>query len=326
MKSFLAKLAVFLGIQIALAAAIFVMRPADPQRYLAASRDKHAAAERLLPSPRVLLVGGSGTAFSYDSPTMQRITGIPTANLALHIGLGPYVMLNEARDIARPGDVVVVCFEYELFRRASANETLLMELESCPERRAYLTWHEGPVILDNALVFYGTILRNTLRGLAGKSIKPVPPYSRDAINEFGDVVKHRDMPRRKFSVTTLERAERPLRQVIAALNQFDSDMRARGVRVYFAYPAVPREYFARNRKAVEHIQEQLQNTLSCPILGKPTDTLFEASDFFDTQYHMTGDAPMRRTTIVGEMLQRRLLTTADSPPAPAASEGSPAPS
>jgi hypothetical protein len=325
MKPFLAKLAAFLAIQGALAAAIFVMRPADPQRYLAASRDKHAAAERL-PPPRILLVGGSGTAFSYDSQTMRRVTGIPTVNLALHIGLGPYVMLNEARDVARAGDVVVVCFEYELFRRAAANETLLMELESCPERRAYLTWHEGPVILDNALVFYGTILRNTLRSFAGKSIKPVPPYSRDAINEFGDVVKHRDLPRRKFAVTTLERAERPLRQVIAALNQFDADMRPRGVKVFFVYPAVPKEYFARNQKAMHHIQEQLEATLSCPILGTPTDTLFEISDFFDTQYHMTGDAPIRRTAIVGEMLRRRLLTRPDSPPAPAASADSPAPS
>jgi hypothetical protein len=100
--------------------------------------------------------------------------------------------------------------------------------------------------------------------------------------------------------------------VIAALNAFDADMRAKGVKVFLSYPAVPHEYLARNERAVRRIRERLETELTLPVLGTPEDSAFAITDFFDTQYHMTGDAPVRRTAQVAELLKRRL----DVPPPP----------
>ena len=65
--------------------------------------------------PKLLLVGGSSTLFGLSARQIQEATGCPTVNLGTHAGLGPQYILRSAQAIARPGDTVLLGFEYELY-------------------------------------------------------------------------------------------------------------------------------------------------------------------------------------------------------------------
>ena len=112
MRRFIKNIVAFAAVQTVVVAALIVLFPGHSSTYLAATIDKHRAAETKAP-PRMIHVGGSSAAFGFDCPRIEEATGMGQVNLALHIGLGLEFILAEALDVVRPGDVVVLHVEYE---------------------------------------------------------------------------------------------------------------------------------------------------------------------------------------------------------------------
>src|SRR4051812_10915372 len=65
--------------------------------------------------PKLLLVGGSATLFGVQAEMIESRLNYPTVNLGTHAGLGSAYMLHLVRRAARPGDTVVLAFEYNTF-------------------------------------------------------------------------------------------------------------------------------------------------------------------------------------------------------------------
>jgi len=63
---------------------------------------------------KVIVCGGSSTAFSIDGERMLRGHGLPTVNFGLHAGMGPLFLVGIAAEAARPGDTVIVALEPDL--------------------------------------------------------------------------------------------------------------------------------------------------------------------------------------------------------------------
>ena len=78
------------------------------------NQQKRRAAEQAAP-PRLLLVGGSATLFGLSAKEIQAQTGYHTINLATHAALGTAYILHLAEQVAKPGDTVLLVFEYELY-------------------------------------------------------------------------------------------------------------------------------------------------------------------------------------------------------------------
>ena len=68
-------------------------------------------------SPKLLLVGGSATLFGISAKEIQNQTGFRAINLGTHAALGAPYILREAQQVAKPGDIVLLAFEYELYNR-----------------------------------------------------------------------------------------------------------------------------------------------------------------------------------------------------------------
>lgn len=82
-------------------------------------RQKKRAA-RLLPSPKVVLIGGSGTHYSYLASVVSARTGRTVVNLGSHAGLGTDYLLWRARKSLRSGDIGVLILEHQLIHAAPA--------------------------------------------------------------------------------------------------------------------------------------------------------------------------------------------------------------
>src|SRR5689334_19236212 len=68
-----------------------------------------------LPSPKILLVGGSNVRFGFSAEQIERDTRVPAVNLALSADLGVDYLLYLTRSVAKPGDTVVMALEYDFY-------------------------------------------------------------------------------------------------------------------------------------------------------------------------------------------------------------------
>src|SRR5918911_1472998 len=93
--------------------AVFTTTKLDKQHLYQASLLK---AELLanVPSPRIIIFGGSNIAFGIDSELMEQKLGMPVINDGLHVALG-VAPLEEVKKYIRPGDIIIISLEYYNF-------------------------------------------------------------------------------------------------------------------------------------------------------------------------------------------------------------------
>lgn len=301
MRRFLVKTALFAVLQLGIFAALaMAYRQYEHDRYLAATADKHARADRVT-SPRIVFIGGSNLAFGLDSSAVRDRLGREPINAALHAGLGLEFILSEALDYLRPGDVAVVSLEFELFlppqwdghRIPLLAEMLLFH----PASVRHLPLGGAPELLDGGFLLPRLLVRSAWRQCCGAPPKIEPPYQRSAFNGFGDVVAHHALP-----PAVLKEPDRPLRVTrsdlqgpMARLNEFHARCRARHVDAYLVFPPIPATNWQRSADALREIETACRRSLTLPLLNTVADAAWPREAFFDTTYHLTGAAITQRT-------------------------------
>lgn len=300
MPRFILRLALFLSIQAAIGVALW-LRGHDPEGYFSATNDKHRRAAALS-SPKLLLIGDSSMAFGVDSPVLEQALGRRTVNMGLHADIGLEFILNEAHDIVRSGDVVVVSLAYEHFyaEEKSIEAVHYPLLRARPASARYLSRLDFRLALDRGLVVLHSMTRKGVRGQRDKK-KTDEIYSRAAFNEHGDFVAHHNRPSlyragplpapRAPDVVELERIDR----TIARLNEFGRDCRRQDVGVLFLLPPIAKDVFAANQHIIEAIDATLRSRLIVPVIGDLPSTVLDSALFYDTCYHLTWQGKQIRT-------------------------------
>jgi hypothetical protein len=253
---------------------------------------------------RLIIAGGSSSAFGIDSGMLESSTGRKTINLGLHAGLGLAVMLNEVEDGARSGDLVVLVPEYELFFDDHMNGDLPATQLLQHDRSAlkyFSSWRQWRSLLRNTPVLtsataFALISRARMAVLSqppGLAAAPTV-YRSDAFDLHGDMVAHLHEQSRPDRVVA--NAE-PIRgefnpQAIDAIARCARILAARGVEFVLIYPAVADAWWAINRDRAEQVASRLPVR---PALLGPEDWVFDNNLFFDTPYHLNARGRKQRT-------------------------------
>jgi hypothetical protein len=276
------------------------------------------------PSPRVVLVGDSNLAFGVDSSRLrQGLAGrFHPVNMGLHAELGLDFELKQALSGVRAGDVVVLSPAYEtLWFATETGPTLWSAILRQPsawrlvpdDQKGWLLSRlvaDGvPVIQihDAAVIAYDKMMSGTVyeavhaaREALGRPKAPVvEAYTRHGFNEYGDQTAAWDAASKyeegaeKTPSIAVPNAE--FEQNIAALADFVDACRAGGVRVVYAYPPTPEDWYAANRDRVERTTRLLESGLHVPFLNRSADVVYEPGLFFDTPQHLRGPGIRRRT-------------------------------
>ncbi len=298
MKPFLLRLSLFGGLQLLIALVVLLRgNPSDGNHFYLAIKDKVRRMEDT-ERPRLLLVGGSNVAFGIDSRMLEETGHVPV-NLGLTAGLGLDFYLNLIKQRVRAEDIIVLIPEYELLS-TPANPTVQKELLAvCPEFAPLfeLPADAGPswkYRLDHqALATIHVWVRNAFR----RQDKGPGIYRRGSFNEFGDMVAHLSLPRPEGDVTGAPIAfdRKVVEESIRKLNAFADYCQSRGAEVYFSHPPIPKERFDQSRKALSEYRRQLDQELKMPVIDGPAEQVYDNDQFFDTCYHLTGDAIAERT-------------------------------
>jgi len=297
--SILKKVLFLLGL-IAGSIAVILWLPLNrPDHFLLATIDKENLLHRM-PSPKIIVIGGSNTIFNIDSRLVSEATGLPTVNMGLHAGLGLEFMLNEIRPYLKSGDVVIIMPEYAQFFGDLFNGgrilTRLVTLN--PHALRYVrTWGQYLALFKGA----GLEARSKIVYLLGQS-SAEETYNRTAFNALGDlrseVVGNQSLV--KLQVENYE--IRPLREInsecIRELNEFFIQTQLIGAQVYLAYSAIPLEKYLSNFDRIWALNEHLKQNLKIPLLFTPDKVLVPASEFFDTYYHLNNIGRQRYSEIL----------------------------
>lgn len=78
-------------------------------------RKKDSAARKT--GGRLIILAGSSGWYGFRTKPMEEILGVPVVNMAVHAGLSIEGVSRDALSIARPGDAILMAFEYEQFLR-----------------------------------------------------------------------------------------------------------------------------------------------------------------------------------------------------------------
>lgn len=242
-------------------------------------------------SPRIILVGGSNLAFGIDSQTLGKLTHKHVVNMGLNAGLGLKFMLKEVEDELKPGDEVVLCPEYEHFYASGADgeQPLAQALfDYVPEKIMKLDTFQ--VLFLVSKYWNKEILDRLYR--AGD-----PKLGADNLkvwfNESGDVIHHLGQPSKPgIEILPLKLPEfKP--EVVKLVKDWKIQQENLGVRVLISFPPVIEAYAQSNREEIQKVQDTFR-AQGIPFISLDPTALPEY-DYYDTAYHLTGDARAKRT-------------------------------
>ena len=320
MRPFLKQIGWFAAIQVGIVAAVFwsYWRQYPPsQHFLASSIDKESLL-RTQASPRLIFVGGSSMAFGVNSAQIAEACGRRPVNMGLHAALGLKFMLNETAPGIRSNDWIIVAPEYQQFVRFSGQTEMLINLlEANPSAarlmdRAYWTsaFDIGFVQRFGKMVraVFGRPGRFFRRNTIVSSSRLY--YRRQGFNANGDVVAHLDtkpkgLKEREFRFTHRDEL---VYETIDQLNGFAANATARGAKVFFSHPPLPREVFEQNRAVIEQLDASMKERLKIPQLDTAEELVYPTEDFFDTWYHLAKTGVEKRTAFLAQRMARQIQT------------------
>jgi hypothetical protein len=297
--------ALFIGLQAAIALAVdaLYMHHLGRHHFLASLRDK-AARLAAAPAPRILLVGGSSTAFGVNSQAIERACGRPVVNLGLNAGLGRGFILAQAEAAVQPGDLVVLMPEYSLLAHDDVvdTSTVWLSLRLAPETVRFVSLETVPELLDAGL---GTLTERLQRLWAlARGKKPRNSlYDRYAFDDRGDVTSHLDLPPGNARGQHVETGPASsLGPVCRRLAAFARIVRSRGARVVIVPPPIPGDDATRQELQLAAIWDRVEREAGIPVLG--ARKTYGRERFLDTAYHLAASGRQERTRHLVDLIRR----------------------
>jgi hypothetical protein len=268
---------------------------------------------RQVGSPKLVVVAGSSTARGINAEMLSQAIGRQAANFGLFAGIGPDVVLYEARRVLKPGDVALLALEYNhyvsegpsadaidyvlacgrgLFRSLPLIEKL-QYVFSLPLSRVYgsLAWSPPAISKGDG--------RGSLTALGDMKLIPkvFPPVS--------------DQDRTRMSLyRPMPIAMNPDSQGARAIAAFVAWAKERNIKVIATWPNTI--YFPEyaHDSGFDDIR-RFYAGLGVAMVGDVSSSLLPLSMFYNTQYHLNIEGIRVRSRRLAGDLQKFFASTED---------------
>lgn len=281
MKKFLLRSGSLVAIiMVTMIGTLFLM-PNNKAHYVYAHHNKMQTLDTL-PSPRLILVGGSNLAFGLNSEAIEDSLGVNVLNTATHASIGLRFMLDEVMARLRPDDVVVIMPEYSQFYGSycGSNESLtnavMFSGSKAFSRLNYAQWQ----------TFIGGIPKHIKGNLNARAPGAKWGYSAIGFNRWGDEAAHWTAEK-TGEVKANGKISRPIDAYAVKDTAYKiKQMEDSGIIVILFWPITIESNFEAQHDAVESIDAEFQKY---GILFSNDPAYFVQPDSlaFDTPYHMS---------------------------------------
>lgn len=297
---------------IAALCSVVIILSADPDSF-AKSLETKLALLRDAPSPRLVVIGGSGSALGFDSALFEKKTGLHPVNTGVYAALGMRFIADTALPHIRKGDVVLVLPEYELLHQPPWGDGYIMleTLQANPSETAHILNFHTIAAIARAFPIW---LRNKAIFAYHRALKMAPKtiYSLSNVNGYGDL-SSADHARSLLSPEDMEKASvgfvRPHGdpQSLATLKSFVASAQAAGARVFVSWAPLSDAAYALNKAEVASRADEMAKSFGPLLVGKATDFIYPSTDFYDAPTHLNLKGRARRTEELITLLKAKGL-------------------
>lgn len=255
----------------------------------------------------VLLLGGSSVHFGMSARRLEARLGRPVVNIGQHAGLGRPYILSYGAKAAKPGDLIVLSLEYNLWGAETSRST----------RNYYVLAHDTPYLYSRSpltlLEFVAGVAwpewRDLLRAKRDPATAAWPPgagYQPATIDDWGDETGNvhpvsarppalDDPAGSRFAIDAAA-----VDDVVA----FRDRVERSGGQVAIAFPGLVRRHFAVevNRDFYARLVARLAAE-RFTVLDAPEDVVFDADCLYDYAYHPLRACTEARTDRLADALR-----------------------
>ena len=273
---------------------------------------KTKAIEPIKTSQKVIVVGGSNTAYGVDSIQIENSLGIKAINYGCMVGLGPEIILESLKPNLISGDILIMCWEYETYLFDRRNQNLnYLGMISGPQTKVYEEFPFSDRIMLN-LSFPAHLIRRSI-------FHAYNPWYDLSIYECGwDFDSSGNVRSNKIAkIEEDELVRSPLKPLLNKIDIsqdlhviFSNFMAFSGKQTIKVFATWPNTFanpsYVNNRTYLENIKRisNFWSKLNVPILGKPEGAMFPAKYFHDSVYHLNSEGTKLRTDNLIEELNQ----------------------
>jgi len=237
--------------------------------------------------PSIVLLGGSNVAFSYDSGTIERETGIPTINAGLQMGLGLKFIIDDAFPRLKRGDILVFSPEYiHFFDDHAYGEAPLADVLFLNDFHSatMLNWKQWRAVVNN----FSNLLHEKQKYAAinASGLPSDPVYKLSGFNKHGDVMAHWTLNDKHYSEKYKPHSLGEVNHdIIEYTKQRLDELQGRGVKV-IVYPAVISATAFANSCPDISATDSLFKSIGYPYVCPIKEVIYPDSSFYDTSHHL----------------------------------------
>ena len=279
------------------------LSPVSSQRYLAAIDDKIAMLERTKGEEgRIILIGGSGAAFSISAEELTKELDRPVYNAGLQATAG----LRNLVDLYAPHldphqDLVVLLPEPQMLAsddRYSQTwcDILFLRKDTvglgrqlrCVPMVLWRTWQEGQHH------WKGT---DTVDGV----------YRRSGFNAFGDLTSHLDKDRDPPDLSDYDHPQIPAAKLDTIIDEVGATLSSRGVRTLYVPAAMPAAGCKKSPQRIDAMAQDLARLTTGPASAPDVSPHCLGEElFFDGAGHLNARGREIQTAAVAAAIERYL--------------------
>ena len=280
--------------------------------YLGALKDKADLLRQPSLSPRIILIGGSGAAFSLRSDLMEgELPGFKVIDFGLYGGLGTAPMLDLALPEIVSGDIVLIAPEQneQTLSGYFGPRAMWQAADGRPGLLLRLSGEKLKGSIGDALPFAAEKLSFFLHGNAPRGDGV---YARDHFNAWGDLIEDGREGNKMLGGYDPDMPVRFDRDMLSPgfvreMNAFADTCRRKGAKVYYLFgPMTAAAVSAAERENAAAFAAYLASQLVFPVLGVPDDSILDSVWFFDTNFHLNAAGAVVYTARLAERIKKEL--------------------
>lgn len=253
---------------------------------------------------KILFIGGSSVAYGIDCKLVKEKLNINSMNFGCMVGLGPEILFENAKEFLKPGDTVVLCWEYETYRFHRRNRNLnYLGLMMGPQKNVF----DKIPLLDRLylkLYFPFNLVRFSLFSILSSTHDLGDIYKCGwSFDDLGNVTSNIGTVTSKAelenSPLTPLISEHEIHQDLTIIVNKILDFADKNkIKIYATWPNTYRNSSYKTNNLVATNLETYKffwKKLGVEVLGEPEDAMFPIEYFYDSVYHLNRKGTELRT-------------------------------
>lgn len=252
---------------------------------------------------KLIITGGSSTLFGMRTKDISEELNIPVYNLAIHAGLGLEFILDDAKEVLKSGDVVILPLEYNHFYSTGGKAKLALDYNAAfgNEKPGLididsmkLVFEEKPY--DNTKKIAKSLIKNDVQEL----VENPNGYNSQNLNDHGDQTNH--FGQQELSLAKVVPVDIPKEfketSGLKLIKEFNNWCKENSINLFVTFPNTMyfKEYEENDYKEYFYYLNEYFLDHNISTIGKPSDFLFDKKYFYDTGYHLNEEGMTIRTS------------------------------